>query len=73
MADEITTAPSTAPSKPGYKTTEFWLTIAAFIVGTMIASDAIGNTSALGRALAFLASALSAAGYSYSRGLAKKA
>lgn len=68
MTMNDTTAVAT---KPGYKTTEFWLTIAAFVVGTLIASGAIGDAGALGKALAFIASALSAAGYSISRGTAK--
>jgi hypothetical protein len=71
MADEITTTQPVA--KPGYKTSEFWLTTIAILVGTLIASGAFADTTALGRALAFIASALTAAGYSYSRGLVKKA
>lgn len=57
--------------KPGYKTTEFWLSLAAFVVGSLMASGAIGSAGALGKALAFVAAALTAAGYSYSRALAK--
>lgn len=71
MADEITTTqPAT---KPGYKTTEFWLSTAATIIGILIASGAIADTTALGRAIAFIGSALAAAGYTYGRALVKKA
>lgn len=75
MADEtgISTEVVKAPHKDGYKTSEFWLTLFTVIVGTMISSGAVGSTSGLGKALAFCASALAALGYSYSRGLVKKA
>lgn len=69
MPDEITPAP--APHKPGYKTTEFWLTLAAVLVGLLMASGVIGDGSALGKGLAFIASALASAGYSYARGIVK--
>ena len=68
MADETTTA---TPHKPGYRTSEFWLTTAALVIGTLIASGAIGETTGLGRAIAFIASVLAAAGYSVSRGKLK--
>lgn len=68
MADETTTP---TVHKPGFKTSEFWLTTAAMIVGSLIASGAIGETTQLGRAIAFIASALAAAGYSWSRGTVK--
>jgi hypothetical protein len=57
--------------KPGYKTSEFWLTAAATVVGMLIASGAFADSSAIGKAVALIASALAAAGYSYSRALAK--
>lgn len=57
--------------RPGYKTSEWWLALAAMAVGTLIASGLIGETSSIGKALAFASSALASIGYSYSRGLAK--
>lgn len=59
------------PPKPGYKTTEFWLTFAAVIVGLALESGAFGGTIMNGLGLA--AAALASAGYSWSRGIAKKA
>jgi len=59
-------------NKPGWKSTEFWLSLIALLVGVLIASDAIPVESAIGKVLAFLGSALAALGYSVSRGLAKK-
>jgi hypothetical protein len=58
-------------TKPGYKTTEFWLTFAATLVGLLISSGLIAETSAVGKTVALAASALAAAGYSYSRALTK--
>jgi hypothetical protein len=55
----------------GYKTSEFWLTTAATLIGILIASGAFADTSAVGKGVALIASALAAAGYSYSRALVK--
>ena len=60
------------PKKPGYKTTEFWLSLAALVLGALLASGAIGEDSGSGKILAFAASALTALGYSVSRGMTKK-
>ena len=63
--------------KPGYKTTEFWLTLIPYVVGILMAfgvlsvdqAEAIkqGSTQIIGG----LFTVLSALGYSVSRGLAK--
>jgi len=58
-------------AKPGFKTSEFWLTAAATIVGLLVASGAFADAGPIGKALALLASALATAGYSYGRSLAK--
>lgn len=75
MSDEATTAPATVPPKPGYKTTEFWLSLAATILTALYASGAIkeGSDSSVVKAVALAAAALTALGYSVSRGMAKKA
>jgi hypothetical protein len=57
--------------KPGYKTTEFWLTMAAFIVGALIASGALTDGSTALKVVAFVGSALTALGYTAVRGFAK--
>lgn len=57
--------------RSGYKTSEWWLALAAMIIGILISSGLIGDTSPIGKALAFIASALASVGYSYSRGMAK--
>jgi len=58
-------------SKPGYKTTEFWLSLVAILVGAALASGAIGLESVEGTIVAFVASALTAMGYTASRTLGK--
>lgn len=57
--------------KPGYKTTEFWLTAAAQGLSLLFASGAIHAGTALGQVLGVVAMALTAAGYAVSRGIAK--
>jgi hypothetical protein len=61
------------PKKPGYKTTEFWLSLCALILGALIASGYIGDESGTSKVIAFAASALTALGYNISRGIVKKA
>ncbi len=57
--------------KPGYQTTEFYFSIVAALVGALLASGVIGKGTGLEQALGAIASALAAAGYSWSRGKAK--
>jgi hypothetical protein len=56
--------------KPGYKTSEFWLTAVAMIVALLLASGALTNELML-QVAGIIASALAALGYDYSRGKAK--
>lgn len=58
--------------KPGYKTTEFWLTSVAALLGLLFASGAISDGSQIDKVLGMAATVLSGMGYSVSRGLAKK-
>ena len=58
--------------KAGYKTTEFWLTALCTICGLLYASGVIVQDG-IEKAVAFVASALAALGYSHSRGQAKAA
>ncbi len=69
MADETTTT----TTKPGYKTTEFYLSLAATLLSTLFASGVLGSGGTDLAIAGLLASALTAAGYSVSRGNAKKA
>ncbi len=56
----------------GYQTTEFWLAVAAAAVGFAIASGAFAEGGQIARGMALIASALASAGYSHSRGQAKR-
>ena len=56
--------------KPGYKTTEFWLSIAAMVVGAVLASGAVSNELLL-QALGVVATVLGSLGYSVTRGVTK--
>jgi hypothetical protein len=59
------------PVKPGWKTTEFWLSAAATITGLLLASGAINSGSGFDKVIGVVASALAAMGYAVSRGNAK--
>ncbi len=59
-------------SKPGYKTTEFWLTMAAMLVSALTASGALADGSTAAQIVAVIAAALSGMGYSVARSMAKK-
>jgi len=67
MSETITTV------KPGYKTTEFWLSAIATAVGLLIASDCIPETSAVMKIVGLGAAVLSSMGYSAARASVKKA
>lgn len=57
-------------NKPGYKTTEFWLSVAAFFIGALLASGVVTHDPTL-QGLGLIASALSALGYEAGRSLVK--
>ncbi len=57
--------------KPGYKTTEFWLTVAASIVGLVLASGIFPAEGEIVKIVGLAAMVLASLGYSQSRGQAK--
>ena len=57
--------------KAGYKTTEFWLTVVASIVGLLFASGVIAEGSDLDKIMGMGATVLAGMGYSVSRGISK--
>jgi hypothetical protein len=65
------TTPAAAPAdttvKPGYKTTEFWLTAGAAFVGLAIASGIVPDTGMWPKIVALVVSAFAAMGYTVSR------
>ena len=70
MADE-TTPVAPAPVKPGYQTTEFWLSAAAVIIGLLLASGVIQSGGTWDKVIGLAAAALSSMGYSASRATTK--
>lgn len=62
----------TATTK-GYRTTEFWLSLAAKLLGILFASGAIGDGSAVARVAGLAAMVLTALGYTVSRTMVKTA
>lgn len=62
---------NTSGVKPGYKTTEFWLTVLAQLISFAYMSGAIGAGTAIDQILGLIVSMLSAAGYTVARGQAK--
>jgi hypothetical protein len=60
------------PVKPGYMTTEFWLTVVAFALSALYASGALTNSVALAIA-GIAATVLGSLGYKVSRTLVKTA
>ena len=61
------------PTKPGFKTTEFWFSTAAAVIGILFASGAIAEGSNIDKIVGMAAPVLAGMGYSISRGLSKKA
>lgn len=59
--------PAVTPVKPGYKTTEFWLTAGASLVGLAIASGVVPETGTWPKIVALVVSILAALGYTVSR------
>lgn len=60
-------------SKPGFKTTEFWLALAALVLSSLLLSGALGEGSATERIVALVANVLATAGYTGARLLVKRA
>jgi len=58
--------------KPGYKTTEFWLSTAALLLGILTESGAIGPEGLAGQILGGAMTVLAALGYTTCRTVAKK-
>ena len=55
------------PTKPGWKSTEFWLSLVAVICGAIVAGDVVSETSTVGKAIGAVVSVLGALGYTASR------
>jgi hypothetical protein len=60
-------------TKPGYKTTEFWLTLLATLVGLLLSSGVLGTGTQWEAIAGVIASSLAALGYAGSRATTKQA
>jgi hypothetical protein len=60
-------------TRPGYKTTEFWLTLIAVVIGFLVSSDMGDEATWVGKLLGIAATVLAALGYSVSRAMVKSA
>jgi hypothetical protein len=58
-------------TKPAYKTTEFYVSVLAMIVGLLASSGVLAAGSIYAQIVGIIASALVAMGYSMARGVAK--
>jgi len=59
--------------KPGYRTSEFWLSLAAAVVGLLMMSGVLGAGTQMEQIAGMAAQVLATMGYSFSRGKAKSA
>lgn len=65
-------SPAAAPPKPGWKTTEFWLTATATLAGALISFDVVPETHWSGRLAGAIVATLSTLGYTAIRTRAKR-
>jgi hypothetical protein len=67
-------APTPASNqKPGYRSTEFWLSTVAMVAGIILASSAIAVDSTAGQIVGGIVAVLALLGYTASRTEVKKA
>lgn len=79
MAEETTTeevvveetTPETPVVKPGYKTTEFWMSVAACALGAFLASGALPEENFATQIAGVILSGLTALGYTVARFMVK--
>jgi uncharacterized membrane protein YjjP (DUF1212 family) len=72
MPDDQPAKPAnTAPTKPGWKTSEFWLSFGSMALSAAYASGLIGGGGTAAKVAAFAGMVLTGLGYTVSRGMAK--
>ena len=65
-----TSAPGPVPIKPGTKTTEFWLSVIAVVVSSLLASGVLHNETTI-QIIGAVSAALTALGYTAARTVVK--
>ncbi len=68
---EPTPIETVAPVKPGYKTTEFWLTAVAQVVSVLVASGIVPTEGPWAQAVALVTGVLATLGYQAGRAKVK--
>ena len=63
--------PGSPAQKPGWQSTEFYVSLLAMLVGALLASDAIPTDSPAAKILGVVAGILGALGYQVSRAMVK--
>ena len=71
--EPIPEPPSVPAEKPGWQTTEFWLSLIALIIGALLSSGAVQEGTTLYQAITFAAVVLASLGYTVGRTIVKKA
>ena len=71
--DPAAVAPAAPVVKPGYQTTEFWMTAAATVVGLAIASGIVPTSGTWPQIVGLVTGVLGALGYTVSRTAVKNA
>ena len=69
----MSTTNKTNEVKPGWRTTEFWLTLTMVVCSLLWGADVLNpeGTTGMDRVFGFVAASLGALGYTVSRGMAK--
>jgi hypothetical protein len=57
--------------KPGYKTTEFWISLLVLILGVLAGSGVVTDGGAVAKVTGFATSTLAALGYTWARATTK--
>ena len=60
-------------TKPGIRTTEFWMTLIAIVVGAALQMELVAEGTPAFQALVFIGQVFAAMGYVYSRSMVKSA
>lgn len=67
MTDETTSKDATPDPKPGYRTTEFWISLAAVLTGAIAVSGIVPTDSVWERIVGLVVAAFAALGYTGAR------
>lgn len=71
MESDITPVTPTTQAKPGYKTTEFWLSLVAVLIGALAGSGIVPESGPWAQVIGLVTAVLGSLGYTVSRGIAK--